>query len=72
MKYKIKINYIHFNDDYVAIGWSAKGIGFGVLGITQEKEEKFLVETETMGKSFYKQVLEEAGKYLLSKSIIIE
>ena len=72
-KYEIEINYIHFVDDAMIIGWSAKNIGFGVLSIYKDlEEEKYHVETETMGKEFYKQVLKEANKYLLENSIIVE
>lgn len=73
-KYDIRINYVNFLDKRVEIGWSAKNIGFGILTISfdSKKSRHFLVETECMGKDFYKQVMEEANKYILKKSKIIE
>lgn len=74
-KYDIRINYVNFLDKRVEIGWSAKNIGFGVLTISIDdirKQQKFYVETECMGKDFYEQVMEEAKKYLLDKSEIID
>ena len=73
-KYDIKINYVNFLDKRVEIGWSAKNIGFGILTISfdSKKSRHFLVETECMGKDFYEQVMEEANKYILKKSKIIE
>lgn len=72
-KYDIRINYVNFLDKRVEIGWSAKNIGFGVLTINyNEEKDTYYIETETMGKEFYEQVLNEAQKYILHKSIIIE
>lgn len=72
-KYNIRINYIDFKNNQTIIGWSAKNIGFGVLTITYDKEKDiYYVETETMGKDFYEQVIKEAKKYLFHKSVIIE
>ena len=72
-KYEIRINYINFEDDQVFIGWSAKGVGFGVLSIYwNDLKDTYYVETETMGKEFCEQVLNEAQKYILHKSVVIE
>lgn len=72
-KYEIEIDYVYFNENCMLIDWSAKNIGFGVLTIVfNERENLFQIETETMGEEFYKQVLEEAKKYILKKSIIVE
>lgn len=71
-RYHIKINYIHFKPDAMEIGWSAKNIGFGVLTIREDDNGSYYVETETMGKNFYDQVLTEVKKYLFHKSEIIE
>lgn len=72
-KYEIRINYVNFEDDKAFIGWSAKGVGFGVLSIYwNDVKDMYEIETECMGKEFCKQVLNEAQKYILHKSIIIE
>ena len=72
-KYNIRINYVNFEDDIVFIGWSAKGVGFGVLSIYwNDLKDTYYIETETMGKEFCEQVLNEAQKYILHKSVIIE
>lgn len=71
-KYEIEINYIDIEEKTIYIGWSAKDIGFGVLTINKQEEKEFYVETETMGREFYKQLLKEGNKYLLENSIIVE
>lgn len=71
-KYEIEINYIDIEEKTIYIGWGAKDIGFGVLTINKQEENEFYVETETMGREFYKQVLEKTNEYLLKNSIIVE
>ena len=74
-KYDIKINDICFQDNVIVISWSAKNIGFGQLTISVSYDNEnppFLVETECMSEEFYKQVLEEAKKYIFKNSKIIE
>lgn len=68
--YKIKINAINIFDDVVYIRWSAS-IGFGELTINK-CGSRFEIETEELGKEFYKQVLDKAKEYIFNNSIIIE
>lgn len=70
--YNIKIKNIEISENNIYIEWSAN-IGFGVLNVHYDKEkDTYLVETETLGKDFYQQVLEEAKEYILYKSVIID
>lgn len=65
MKYEITINYIHFEESAMIIGWSAKGIGFGQLTIYNNgKDDEFIIDTETMSNEFRDQVLEKAMKFM--------
>ena len=65
-KYEIEINYIHFETSVMIIGWSAKGIGFGQLTVyNDDKDDKFIIDTECMSDAFRDQVLEEAIEFIV-------
>ena len=69
-KYSIKINYIHMDENFIVIGWSAKDIGFGELTIYRitdiKEKESFVFDTECMSDSFRDAVLKEAFIYMIS------
>lgn len=68
--YNINISYVAIHEDIIFIGWSAD-VGFGVLTIIKV-EDGFKVETECMGKEFYRQVLDKAKEFIFDFSEIIE
>lgn len=69
-KYSIKINYIHMDENFIVIGWSAKDIGFGELTIYRitdiKEKESSVFDTECMSDSFRDAVLKEAFIYMIS------
>lgn len=66
----IEIDYVHFVDKAMIIGWSGD-IGFGVLTIYQEDDE-FKVETECLGSDFYYKILDKLKEYLQKVGQIVE
>lgn len=62
----IRINYVHFGEHAIIIGWSAN-VGFGQLtAYTDENQEKYCVDTEGMSEKFIKEVWEKALIYMLN------
>lgn len=61
---KIDIDYIHFNNDAMIIGWSTPNIGFGQLTIFTENEHIY-VDSECMSKEFCEDVLKAAANFML-------
>lgn len=68
--YEIEINYVHMDCDCMVVGWSAN-VGFGQLTMYKHGDN-FEVETECMGKEFYRQVLEKLVEYMMNNSKIVE
>lgn len=66
----LDIDYVHFLQDRVEIGWSAH-IGFGVLTI-YKAENGWEVDTECLGDDFYKDILDKFKEYLLKDYKIID
>lgn len=68
-EYNVEINYIHFHNEVVIIGWSAN-IGFGQLTIyrSNEDEDKFYFDTECLSDDFRNEVLSKVGEYLITHS----
>lgn len=53
-------NYVHMSSvgsGTVCINWGRPGIGFGGIYISTDAEGKTVLETESMGKEFVKEVL---------------
>ncbi len=71
-EYDIRINYVHFNENNIVIGWSAKGIGFGtqtVYRIASEDAESFYIDTECMSESFRDAVFKAAFEYIIANGV---
>ena len=66
----IEIDYVHFVDKAMIIGWSGD-IGLGVLTSCQEGDE-FKVETECLGSDFYYKILDKLKEYLQKVGQIVE
>lgn len=68
-EYDVSINYIHFCNNVVVIGWSAN-IGFGQLTIyrSNEDNDKFYFDTECLSDDFRDEVLSKVGEYLITNS----
>jgi len=63
----MKISHIHFKENYVNIGWYSDELGWGELEFYFTLDGKLMIDSETMGKEFIKEVLEQVVENAILK-----
>lgn len=69
-KYNIKVWEVRFFEKAMVLSWEGN-IGWGELVVMINDDGSFLVDTECMGKEFAQEVINAAGKYILSHARIV-